>query len=118
MLLESPQTTFAQLFTETVLKCEAVGNPEPLITWFKDGLEIAGATLKTLVIGEVDLSDRGAYHCTAENSQGHVTSDLAYLNILGEQPTLLTACEKGLKIFSLFQCRAGSVRSFSPVSGR
>ena len=83
VLVKSPQTTFAQLFSETVLECGAVGNPQPLITWFKDGLEMMGATTKTLVIGEVDLSDRAAYHCTAVNPQGSVTSEVAYLNIMG-----------------------------------
>ena len=83
VLVRSPQTTFAQLFTEVVLECNVEGNPEPIVTWFRDGLEIVGATQERLVIEEMDLSDRARYHCTAKNSQGSVTSDKAYLNIQG-----------------------------------
>ena len=83
VLVKPPQTVFAELYTDVELECEAVGNPEPVLTWFRDGLEIEGATQKTLVVDEVGISDRAVYHCTAANSQGSVTSDGAYLNIIG-----------------------------------
>ena len=83
MLLKSPQTTFAQHLVDVVFECDAIGNPEPVITWYKDGLEIIGATQKMLVIVEVDLLDRATYYCTAKNSLGNVTSEEAYLNIRG-----------------------------------
>lgn len=87
VLLKSPQTTFAQYLVDAVFECDVIGNPEPVITWYKDGLEIIGATQKMLVIAEVDLLDRATYHCTAVNSLGNVTSEKAYLNIRGTQNT-------------------------------
>ena len=83
MLLKSPQTTFAQHLVDVVFECDAIGSPEPVITWYKDGLEIIGATRKMLVIVEVDFLDRATYYCTAINSLGNVTSEEAYLNIKG-----------------------------------
>ena len=83
MLLKSPQSTFAQHLVDVVFECDAIGNPEPVITWYKDGLEIIGATQKMLVIVEVDLLHRATYYCTAINSLGNVTSEEAYLNIRG-----------------------------------
>lgn len=70
-------------FADAVFECDVIGSPEPLITWYKDRLEIIGAAQRTLVIAEVDLLARAAYHCTALNSQGGVTSEEAYLNIRG-----------------------------------
>lgn len=83
VLLSPPQTIFVERFSETVLDCNVIGNPEPFITWYKDGLEMIGATQKNLVIDEVDLLDRAAYQCTAVNNRGNVTSDTAYVNIRG-----------------------------------
>ena len=84
MLLNSPQTTFVDHLAEVVFDCDAMGNPEPVITWYRDGLEIAGATKKKLTIAEVDLPDRAVYYCTAHNSQGSVMSEEAFLNIRGQ----------------------------------
>ena len=90
VLLKVPQTTFTEYLSEVAFECDVVGNPEPLVTWYKDGIEIEGETSKTLAIAEVDLPDRAAYHCMALNSQGNVTSDEAYLNIRGEMYLLAT----------------------------
>ena len=83
VVLKSPQTIFAQRLMEVVFECDVSGNPEPFITWYKDGLEIIGATQRTLIIAEVALLDRAAYSCTASNDLGNVTSNPAYLNIRG-----------------------------------
>jgi hypothetical protein len=49
------------------LRCGAFGIPEPNITWYKDGVELPGERSRTLVIKEVQLSDRGRYQCIATN---------------------------------------------------
>ena len=75
---------FAQYLDRAVLECVSnSGNPEPVITWYKDATEIVGATQSELFIREVDLGDRAVYHCVASNSFGNVTSKQAFLNIRG-----------------------------------
>lgn len=49
------------------LTCGAEGTPEPNITWYKDGVLLRGENSRNLVIQEVQLSDRGWYHCNATN---------------------------------------------------
>lgn len=49
------------------LTCEAEGTPEPNITWYKNGVLLKGENSRTFVIQEVQLSDRGRYHCNATN---------------------------------------------------
>ena len=57
------------------LGCIAIGQPEPNITWYKDGREIAGAvtikqqrmTSSSLTLLDVDSSDVGVYWCNATN---------------------------------------------------
>ena len=79
---------FVQRLEDAAFECDVDGNPEPLITWYKDGLEIIGATQRRIVITEVDLSARAAYHCTALNRLGSVISEEAYLNIRGTHEQL------------------------------
>ena len=59
--------TFPSLNSRLALVCESAGDPEPTITWFKDDREIPGAISRTLVISEMELSNRGTYFCRAEN---------------------------------------------------
>ena len=59
--------TFPILNSRVNLMCGAVGQPEPNITWYKDGVELPGERSKILVIQEVQLGDRGRYHCNATN---------------------------------------------------
>ena len=82
-IVEAPQTTFVGLHQSASFTCTVSGNPQPNITWYKDGREIPGQRLPRLRIAEVDLGDRGAYHCTATAREGSVTSDPAFLNIMG-----------------------------------
>ena len=81
-----PMTTFLRLYQRLVLMCTASGNPQPTITWYKDGRMILGEISPLLVIGEVELSDRGVYHCTATSTQGTATSTEAYVNVISKLP--------------------------------
>jgi len=83
VIVVSPITTFLRLYQRLVLRCIATGNPQPTIAWFKDGRKIAGEVSLLLVIEEVELSDRGVYHCTATNTLGNVNSTPAVINIIG-----------------------------------
>lgn len=49
------------------LTCEAEGIPEPNITWYKDGKLLPREISNSLIITEVELTDRGSYRCHATN---------------------------------------------------
>ena len=83
MLTALPENMIVPFLGQASFSCVASGYPQPEIQWFKDGLPINGATSSALVIGEVLLSDRGFYHCTATNSEGSATSPQAVLNLRG-----------------------------------
>ena len=46
----------------------------PLLQWFRDGVEITGATESRLVLDAVSDDDSGTYTCRAKNRAGSVTS--------------------------------------------
>lgn len=71
------------LFESVTLSCEATGNPQPSIQWFKDGAALDGEVSTTYVIESVDLSTRGTYYCTATNSEGTATSNPVLVNFNG-----------------------------------
>ncbi|XP_077571540.1 hemicentin-1 [Stigmatopora nigra] len=66
-----------QLGSSVILQCEAHGVPEPEVTWYKNGLQLAaGNGLKTdrhqLEITGVEISDGGTYTCKVSNVAGEV----------------------------------------------
>ena len=71
--------------------CDAIGNPVPLISWFRDGSPIDtsdnssriifSVDKKQLAITNVSRSDSGEYRCVAENSVGNETSNVATLDV-------------------------------------
>ena len=67
--VEEPEESFIlpQLFSRTTLTCKAAGIPQPNITWFKDGEVLPGEMSNTLIIQEMDLTNRGHYSCSAAN---------------------------------------------------
>ncbi|XP_021356514.1 protein sax-3-like [Mizuhopecten yessoensis] len=52
----------------TVLDCSASGNPDPFITWSKDGVRINNKSNQHLTV-----THPGNYTCTAENIVGVAT---------------------------------------------
>ncbi|KAL2092656.1 hypothetical protein ACEWY4_012454 [Coilia grayii] len=59
------------------LRCEARGTPEPDVTWYRNGLQLApGNGLKIerhhLDIQEIQVADGGLYTCKVSNVAGHV----------------------------------------------
>ncbi|MBN3310221.1 ATL1 protein, partial [Amia calva] len=61
------------------LRCEAVGNPEPAVSWSKNGKELVyGNRVEKLPDGSLKIlapseADAGRYTCTARNSIGSVS---------------------------------------------
>lgn len=89
------------------LNCVAEGNPQPQLTWFKDGIALMGEGPQGSVhFAAVKTSDAGLYHCEASSSAGTDTWKLE-LHVLGESlslppsvyhgPHLSGLCLSGLK---------------------
>lgn len=84
---------FPYLNTRMNLTCGVVGQPQPNITWYKDGVALQGERSTSLVILEIQLSDRGKYRCNATNFDPnnvsltffHAVSKEAVVNIEGDQ---------------------------------
>lgn len=82
--VQQPVDQSVALFHPINFTCSVTGVPTPTITWYKDGMVLAGQGLQYLYIGEMQLSDRGFYMCAAVNDVGSVTSGLVIANINGE----------------------------------
>ena len=83
--MTQPKELIAQLFGRANLTCEAEGFPVPFITWYKDGKEmnVSERSGNHLLFDQISLSDRGFYHCLANNSKGSVSSNVVLVNIKG-----------------------------------
>jgi hypothetical protein len=57
--------------------------------WFKNGVEIPGATGAAYSIASFQASDEGTFHVVVSNAAGSVTSQSAFVRVAGEQ-TLIT----------------------------
>lgn len=66
---------FPSLNSRVTLTCGAVGVPDPNITWYKDNDLLPEERSRTLVIQEVQLSDRGTYRCQATNFNSNGGAD-------------------------------------------
>ncbi|KAG6454119.1 hypothetical protein O3G_MSEX008521 [Manduca sexta] len=88
-----------------MIKCRATGHPKPVITWKKDGKNIASGTpwydideQGTLLIKNVDMESSGTYVCQADNILGR-DSELFYVAAdpypLDAKPTSTLRVEKG-----------------------
>lgn len=73
-----------------VIRCEASGNPEPVIKWIHNGRPLSEAPLNprrsvtsnSITITPLTKNDTGNYGCNATNSHGYVYKDV-YINVLG-----------------------------------
>ncbi len=72
------------------LSCNATGNPEPTISWTRNGSPINtidnsrisfSAFKKRLTIRNMSRTDSGEYRCVATNSLGNDTSNAATLDV-------------------------------------
>ena len=95
LIIVAPQiTTHPQNKTVTegnniTLSCNASGDPEPTISWFRGGSVLTrddariflGADSKQLTITSIKRNNTGEYRCVANNSAGNATSDAAKLNV-------------------------------------
>ena len=89
--------TSGKLYTSARVICEAIGSPNPSIKWYKDNRSVINnnSDPSLLSIRELDLNDRGFYHCEATSVingiKKSVNSSMVLLNITGK-------CHKILKL--------------------
>lgn len=100
-----------------VIPCRATGDPDPVVTWFKDMMPvdlsnprysiIQGASLQVL---NTEESDQGHYECVAENSVGTEYSNPAALYVKCKYNgfSFLFFCP--LFFLSLFHCVQGQAQ--------
>ncbi|XP_067662288.1 hemicentin-1-like isoform X1 [Haliotis asinina] len=74
----------AEVNTPTVLQCETSGQPQPNITWTKDGSSFPSTGLRhrmlrsgSLEFSRIMIEDAGTYECTATNSAGSATRTIS-----------------------------------------
>ncbi|XP_069195928.1 tyrosine-protein phosphatase Lar isoform X6 [Procambarus clarkii] len=83
-----PKTKAVEIDHTALLVCDARGNPDPNITWFKDNrpVDLTNPRYTVLRSGSLQIStsteeDGGKYECVAENSVGTAFSNLVSLYV-------------------------------------
>ena len=64
------------------ITCTKSGDPEPNVTWTKNGIYFVNNN--TLTINNVTLKDGGQYRCTAENRAGKVNANV-WIDVTGNR---------------------------------
>ncbi|XP_077402728.1 roundabout homolog 2-like [Vanacampus margaritifer] len=87
IIRQGPYNQTQAIGSVTILRCQASGDPQPTITWRKNGIGLLGKDTRfsllehgSLQIQSAKLSDTGLYTCVATSSSGE-TSWSAYLDI-------------------------------------
>uniref|UniRef100_A0A8C6W0J4 Roundabout guidance receptor 2 n=1 Tax=Nothobranchius furzeri TaxID=105023 RepID=A0A8C6W0J4_NOTFU len=87
IIRQGPSNQTQALGGVSVLRCQASGDPEPTVTWRKNGANLLGKDARfsllehgSLQIQNTRLSDSGLYTCVATSSSGE-TSWSAYLDV-------------------------------------
>ncbi len=68
----------------------ATGTPAPSYQWRRGGTNLAGATLSTLTLNNVQPGDAGGYSAVVTNSAGSVISEAAILTVIPPTPPAIT----------------------------
>ena len=88
-ITQPPKSTSGNLYSTTNLTCKATGSPIPTILWYKDDVLIPNdnSDPSLLLFSELDLNDRGFYHCEArsiiDGKNVFTVSSRVLLNITG-----------------------------------
>ncbi|XP_072917938.1 peroxidasin homolog [Hemitrygon akajei] len=82
VFIHTPHDTTAETGQDVEIQCSAQGEPHPIITWTKDGVQItdSGKFLVTtegaLTIRDVGEAEQGRYECIARNAFGFISSNM------------------------------------------
>lgn len=118
------QDSSAKEGDRVIFECEVVGNPEPVIEWFKDGVSIQNnldyksyksGKICTLVIDEVFNADSATFVCRASNLVG-TCDTVARLSIKEHVNQSQMTPPKILKSLENGRAREGSSYHFSTLA--
>ncbi|XP_032897244.1 peroxidasin homolog [Amblyraja radiata] len=82
VFVHAPYDTAAETGQDVEIHCSAQGEPHPIITWTKDGVQITDSGKffvtpeGTLTIRDVGEGDQGRYECIARNPFGFISSNM------------------------------------------
>lgn len=84
---EHTDTVSAVIGTDIILRCDAFGQPTPLIEWMHKGRLLQtrnhiAVQAGSLSINGISLQDAGRYDCIAENVLGRATKSI-YVQVQG-----------------------------------
>ncbi|XP_072426609.1 peroxidasin homolog isoform X2 [Chiloscyllium punctatum] len=77
-----PRDITAEVGQDVKIPCSAQGEPHPIITWTKDGVQITESgkfhvnAEGTLAIRDIGQADEGRYECAARNMIGQATTNM------------------------------------------
>ncbi|XP_044170699.1 neural cell adhesion molecule 1-like, partial [Acropora millepora] len=74
------ESVLVYLYSLSRITCTESGDPEPNVTWTKNGTYIVQNN--TLTINNVTLKDVGQYGCTAENRAGKINATV-WIDVIG-----------------------------------
>ncbi|MEQ2298224.1 Protein turtle B [Ameca splendens] len=107
-----PQYVEAKEGGSTLLSCSAQGNPKPMISWLREGEELATNSKYSVHDGSLTIlgitrDDRGAYTCRAYSDQGEV---LHTTRLLVQGPPYIVSPPENVTVNisqnALFTCQA------------
>ncbi|XP_068572104.1 protein turtle homolog B isoform X1 [Cebidichthys violaceus] len=107
-----PQYVEAKEGGSTMLSCSAQGNPKPMISWLREGEELATDAKYSVHDGSLTIlgitrDDRGAYTCRAYSDQGEV---LHTTRLLVQGPPYIVSPPENVTVNisqnALFTCQA------------
>ncbi|XP_047247474.1 protein turtle homolog B isoform X1 [Girardinichthys multiradiatus] len=107
-----PQYVEAKEGGSTLLSCSAQGNPKPIISWLREGEELATNSKYSVHDGSLTIlgitrDDRGAYTCRAYSDQGEV---LHTTRLLVQGPPYIVSPPENVTVNisqnALFTCQA------------
>lgn len=100
--------------------CDAIADPPPTYSWYRDGTQITTASSKIRAEGNklhfdnVSLKEDGVYQCVARNSIGMIVSS-SWVHILTQKPSFE---RNGLGPFYLFRNTTGRLKCHPEAAPR
>lgn len=65
------------------LECKVIGVPQPILKWYKDGVELKPGDIHRIISGQDGTCCLGTYTCEATNCMGTVSSSASLLGFEG-----------------------------------
>ena len=80
-------------------RCIVTGEPQPYISWMRNGRALDGEVSPYLIIPSVGTANRGFYTCQATNREGTITSEQALLRIQSKPGNRFLLSHTGLFLY-------------------